>query len=217
MIKSGILKPGDQLPPERELAARMGVGRPAVREALRALQMLRMVEIRHGDGTYVSSLDPGSLAEPYEVLLSIGTMSLDHLFEARRVFEVGIAVLAARRIDQEGIDRLRRCVAEARSVKDDPARFLELDMELHSIIVEATGNPVLKIIMSSLTGLLKASRELTVIVPGVREQVVADHEQIVEAIAARDAERSGRSVGEHLDHVWSALRAVSGKVTGGGV
>lgn len=218
MIKNGGLKPGDRLPPERELAARTGVGRPAVREALRALQMLRIVEVRHGDGTYVSSLDPAALAEPYDVFLAIGSMTLDHLFEARRVLEAALAALAATRIDEQGIERLRECVAEARQAGDDPGRFLELDMQLHSLIVEAAGNPVLRNVMSSITGLLRASRELTVVIPGVRERVVADHQRIVEAIAARNADRAAECMGEHLDHVRSALHAVStaGSVCGGG-
>ena len=208
MIKSGNLRPGDQLPSERELATLMGVGRPAVREALRALQMLRIVEVRHGNGTYVSSLDPATLAEPYDLFLSLGSMSLDHLFEARRVIEVGVAALAAEVIDEQGIEKLKACVGEARQASDNPGRFLELDMKLHSLIVEATRNPVLKSIMNSISGLLRASRELTVVIPGVRDRVVVDHERIVEAIEGRDPAGAAACMAKHLDDVRCALHRI---------
>ncbi len=211
LIKNGDLKPGDRLPSERDLAAQMSVGRPVIREALRALQLLKIIEVRHGDGTYVRDLDQGGLVEAYDVLLSVGGVNLGDLFEARRFLEVSIAALAAERASEKQIELLRECVKKAREAIGHPQRFLELDIELHSLVVEAAVNPVLKTIMASISNLLRESRELTVNVPGIREQVAGDHERIADAIGKRDRVLSAAVMGEHLDRI---QRSVLDMVTG---
>lgn len=201
LITEGKLKPGDPLPPERQLAEQLKVGRPAVREAVRALQMLNIVEVRQGKGTFVSSLEPSNLVEPFTLMFSVVEHSMVELFEARKILESGLAALAAERITAEQLVDLHRCIEEAHGAKDDPARFLELDVELHSRIVEAAGNQVLQNIMLSLADVLRTSRELTVTLPIIREHALAEHEQIVEALEARDAVRASAIMSDHLDFV----------------
>jgi GntR family transcriptional repressor for pyruvate dehydrogenase complex len=212
-IKNGQLKAGDKLPSERDLAAQMGVGRPVIREALRALQLLRILEVRHGDGTYVRVVDEETLVDAYDVLLSVGGITLSDLFEARRFLEVSTASLAAKRASEEQVSRMRECAAKALEAIDDAERFLELDLELHSLVIEAAANPVLRTMMASISNLLRESRELTINLPGIRAQVAGDHERIAEAIARRDHAFAAAVMGEHIDRVrTAALRIAASSV-----
>lgn len=201
LIIEGKLQRGDRLPPERDLAQQMKVGRPAVREAVRALQMLNIIEVRQGKGTFIGSLEPASLIQPYALLLSTGGTGIVHLFEARRILEVGIASVAAERITDENVKGLRECLSNAREAIDDPVRFLELDMELHGAILEAAGNPVLVSIMTGLKDILRASRELTVTLRSIREHTLRDHERVVEALERRDPGGAAEAMADHLDYI----------------
>src|SRR5436190_20889601 len=97
MIVRGDVRAGQRLPPERELAAQLGVSRPSLREAIRALIALNILDSRHGDGTFVSSLEPDLLIKPIDFVLQVNDGGMDALFEARRELEAGIAALAAER------------------------------------------------------------------------------------------------------------------------
>src|ERR1041384_6748092 len=101
LITERQLKPGDRLPPERELSAAMGVSRSSLREALRALAMLGVAEMRQGDGTYLTSLEPGTLMRPVGLVLALSDAGLAELFEARKLVEPGLAQLAAERISDD--------------------------------------------------------------------------------------------------------------------
>src|SRR3954467_14529327 len=103
------LKAGDRLPPERELAAAMGVSRSSLREALRALTMLGVAEMRHGDGTYLTSLQPDVLMRPVSIVLALSESGLHELFEARKLVEPGLAELAAQRIEPAAAQELLEC------------------------------------------------------------------------------------------------------------
>src|SRR3954468_23193055 len=98
LITERHLKAGDRLPPERELAQAMGVSRSSLREALRALSLLGVTEMRHGDGTYLTALRPDALMRPVGLVLSLSDAGLQQLFEARKLVEPGLAALAAERI-----------------------------------------------------------------------------------------------------------------------
>src|SRR3954451_19952488 len=112
LISERQLKAGDRLPPERELAALMGVSRSSLREALRALAMLGVMEMRQGDGTYLTSLEPDALMRPVGLVLALSDGGLHELFEARKIVEPGLAALAAQRITHDAAAELSRC-AEA--------------------------------------------------------------------------------------------------------
>jgi GntR family transcriptional regulator, transcriptional repressor for pyruvate dehydrogenase complex len=101
MIREGQLSPGDKLPPERDLASMMKVGRPALREALRGLALMNVVEIRHGQGTYVTSLEANLLTEHLDLVFSLDDHTFLDLLDARKVLEVGLVMLAAERITDE--------------------------------------------------------------------------------------------------------------------
>jgi GntR family transcriptional repressor for pyruvate dehydrogenase complex len=208
LLQDGDLQAGEKLPPERELASLLGVGRPSLREALRALQLMNVVEVRPGEGTYVSSLRAEQLAEPLRLLLLLQDVTYLEVLEARRSIEPAIAALAAQRISEDELDQLNSCLSRARECVDDPAGFLNADLELHSIIVEASRNPLLIGIMASISSLGPATRQRTAYIPGVREKVLVDHGQIVDAIRQRDPEASRKAIEDHISHIEEALRTI---------
>ena len=206
LIRERHLRPGDKLPPERELAAMMGVSRPSLREALRALAMLNVVEIRQGDGTYVTSLEPGLLVEHLSFVFDLDDSTFLELFEARKILEVGIVALAAQRITDEEIAGLEACLAKSLTSVEDHQAFLQTDLELHERITEAARNPILTRIMATISQLGLASRRRTVEIPGVPEQVLVDHRDVVMALKARDPEAVRQAMLQHLNNVEKRLK-----------
>ena len=162
LIVAGELTSGDALPPERDLAVTLGISRPSVREAIRVLTAMNVVEPRHGGGTYVTSLEPRLLARPINFLLQVEPRTFLYLFEVRQVLEVAAARLAAPLMTDEVGAELQALVDEAGSALAQPGRYSELDFELHAKIIESTGNPILLSIYESIADLLLESRRQTV-------------------------------------------------------
>ncbi len=201
LISERALRPGDRLPPERELAVTMGVSRASLREALRALSLIGVTEMRQGAGNYVASLDPATLMRPLGLVLALSDAGFDELFEARKLVEPKLAALAAERATDEEIARLLACAeASAAGIGDDDA-FMRADLELHGIVAAAARNGILERVVGSLAGLGVASRMATTHLEGMQEQVVRDHRHIAEAIAARDTEGARAAMLAHLDDV----------------
>jgi len=204
LIQQRHLGPGDRLPAERELAAAMGVSRSSLREALRALTVLGVTEMRHGAGTYVSSLEPDLLVRHLSFVLSLSEHASDQLFEARKVVEPAMAALAAERIDDGTLDALDACVARARAAIGDADAFMETDIELHDAIRVAAGNAILGRFMESIRALGVASRRRTGARRAVHERSVEDYRAIVAALRAHDAEAASAAMHRHLENVESA-------------
>ena len=204
LIQSGNLKPGERLPPERELAVTLDVSRPSLREALRALSLLGVVKVRPGGGAFVTALDPESLLAPIHFFISLDSRNIDRLFDARILVESGIARLAATRISDKGIDTLQSCVAVESGQTDDIEAFIASDERFHKAIFEAVDNPFLVKIATSLHVLGQASRQVTGRIPGVVKQSILDHRRIVSAIVARDADRAATAMETHLKNVRKA-------------
>jgi len=198
------LKAHEKLPSERELASALGVSRPTLREALRALSVLGVLDIRQGGGVFVSSLSTEILLAPLNFFFRLEPQRLDALFEARSVVESGITGLAAGRAGEEGLERLKDCVARGHKSLDNPDDFLTVDVEFHGLIVRAAASPFLERVAESLYALGHASREITVQVPGVVHQSHADHEDILRALVVRDAERASEAMQRHLKNVQEA-------------
>ena len=210
LIRDQRLLPGSKLPAERSLAGMMDVSRPVVREALRALSLMRVVDIRPGDGTYVTSLEPRQLIAHLDFVFAKDSVALVQLLEARRVVEAGNARLAASRITERDLVALDGLVdALARSI-DDPDRFSELDIALHEAVCAAAGNFLLSQFMNIVSTLGKVSRERTGGLRSVREAALADHRRIVDALRARDPDAAERAMQGHLDHVEQGLRPAAG-------
>lgn len=206
LIKEKQLRPGDKLPPERELAAMMQVSRPSLREALQALSLMNIIEIRQGDGTYVTSLEPELLAEPLDFIFSLNDSTLLKLFEARKIVEVGIVALAAQRISTAEIEDLETCLEKSLKATDDPKAFLEADLELHKRIMTAAQNPLLSRFMDSISQLGLVSRSRTTEIPGLTKQSAEDHRAIVAALKAHDPEAARQAMLQHLNNVEQKLK-----------
>lgn len=205
LIVEQQLKPGDRLPPERELAASMGVSRSSLREAMRALSMLGVTEMRQGDGTYLTALEPEQLFRPVGLVLSLSDAGLTELFEARKLVEPGLAALAAERIDPVSAAELVQCAGASSEALEDAEAFMWNDIELHGRIARAADNAVLCRLLDSVASMGIASRRRTGQLAKVRAQSAQDHVEIVAAIAAGDAEEARDAMLRHLENVESAV------------
>jgi GntR family transcriptional repressor for pyruvate dehydrogenase complex len=206
LIKDKQLGPGDRLPPERELAAMMNVSRPSLREALRALQIMNIIDNRHGSGTFITSLEPERLVEHLDVIFTLNDSTYIELFEARKILEVGIAELAAHTITDTLIRELEACLGDAQKALDDPEAFLEIDLTLHRKILDATGNKILELFMRSISRLGIYSRRRTAEDIDIRRQTVKDHRAIVQALIARDPAAARSAMLDHLTHIEERMR-----------
>jgi GntR family transcriptional regulator, transcriptional repressor for pyruvate dehydrogenase complex len=201
MIRAKKIQPGDKLPPERELATMMGISRPSLREALRALSIMNIVEIRQGDGIYVTSLKPADLVEHLEFVFSLDDSTVIQLFEARKIVEPGIAELAAINATEEDLKVLQELRTRSIENAGNLEKFLTVDIQLHGKIVEMAHNPILKRIHSSLTQLSSASRLRTGRIPGVIPRTVTDHDAIIHAISNHDPQQARQAMYDHLNFV----------------
>ena len=208
MIIDGRLPPGTRLPKEEVLAAELGLSRSSLREAVRALTAMKILVVRQGDGSYVSSLEPGMLMETLAFVsdVSQGTTVLQ-LLQTRRLLEPQVTALAARVITDEQVAELRG-ILELSEKAETAQRFVELDAEFHRQIVALVGNPVLSV----LTQVLSTPTQRVRILRGDRvgraiETVYAEHQAILDALAARDAELAAAAATVHVAAVELWLRA----------
>jgi GntR family transcriptional regulator, transcriptional repressor for pyruvate dehydrogenase complex len=201
MILDGELKPFDRLPGEKDLAAALGVSRPTAREAVQALVALNILDVRHGDGTYVTSLEPRLLAAPMDFLLSLDHGSQLVLTESRRVLESGIAGLAAGRAAASDIASLRDIADLYRASVGDIEECIALDQRFHDEVARIAANPILASMLSTLAMLTQRSRKHTARSLAVRKRSDIDHRDIVDAIAKRDSAAAAAAMSAHVSHV----------------
>lgn len=212
LIRERHLQPGDKLPPERDLAASMGVSRATLREALRSLAMMNVVELRHGSGTYVTTLEPNLLVENFALVFSLTDNSFLQLVEARKVIEPGATALTAKVATEEEIHHLEEILQRSREcLQNHPEDFPELDIEFHVKIAEYSGNALLARIMQALTRMSIASSQRTAgnaapIIKRRIERAIGMHQGIFEAIQARNPDLASQRMSEHLMSVEDTLR-----------
>src|SRR4051794_20870956 len=151
MITSGDLGPGDRLPPEKELSERLGLSRSSLREAVKALEVIRVLDVRRGDGTYVTSLEPRLLLEAMSFVVDLhDDASVLEIFAVRRILEPAASALAARNAPAAELDHLREIVASVDQAAD-VASLVEHDLEFHRRIADAAGNSYLASLIDSLS------------------------------------------------------------------
>lgn len=201
LIRERKLKPSDRLPPERELAELMQVSRPSLREALKALEVMNLIEIRQGAGAFVRRLDPESIVEHLEFVFNMDETLLQDLYQARKMLESTIARLAAQNITDEELRALEANANAAANAVDRPEEFLRLDVEMHEMILKAAGNRVMAVFAQSIANLSRMMREKTNSSLRIRKNTILDHGKIVLALKLRDPELTGQAMEEHLSHV----------------
>jgi len=207
MIAEGRLKSGDRLPPERDLAEKFVVSRTSVREALRVLESLGLIEIRAGEGTFVRGVSVESLIEPLALVMAAQREAIGELFEARRVLEPAIAALAAGRATPEEIHEMERILEDQAKEIAAGKTGLAQDAAFHAAIGTAAHNRAITRIAHAIMDLLTQSREESLNTPGRPTRSHQDHRRILQAIARRNATAARQAM---LDH----LVAVEGLVLG---
>lgn len=201
MIAEGRLKSGDQLPPERDLAEKFLVSRTSVREALRALESLGLIEIRPGEGTFVREVSVESLIEPLALIMTSQREAIHELFEARRLLEPAIAALAASRATPEEIQEMERILEEQAKEIAAGKTGLPQDAQFHAAIGTAAHNRAITRIAHAVMDLLTQSREESLNTPGRPNRSHQDHRRILAAIAARDERLARQAMLDHLEAV----------------
>jgi GntR family transcriptional regulator, transcriptional repressor for pyruvate dehydrogenase complex len=198
-IERGQLRPGQRLPPERELAAKLGVSRPSVRAGLRTLATLGVVRTRHGSGTYVTDGPPRLDVRPLRMLAALHGFHRHHLGEARRLLEVSVAGLAAERAAGEHLTAMADQVSGMFGTVDDPQGFAAHEARFHKAIAVAGGNPILAAVLEMLTRLFfENSRALAGTSAEDRRALALLHRSIYHAVRSGDAERARREMALHL-------------------
>lgn len=212
MIVRGDLRPGDKLPIENELAASLGLSRGSLREAVRALAVMRVLEVRQGDGTYVTSLEPELLLQSIGFFTELDQEStLVQVLDARRMLEAGAAALAAHFASPAELATLERLLEEmprCASIED----FVDNDMEFHRVIATASRNDVVVALLdnlSSRTTRARAWRGSTE--KGANERTVEEHRAIYEALVAHRGDIAAALITAHIANVESWLQHAAGE------
>ena len=201
-IVRGDLKPGDQLPAERELAQRFGVSRTAVREAVKALREKGLVEAYSGRGTFITDGTTQAVRQSLDLMVKIGQPEgSKHLAEVRAILEPEIAALAAERIQESELAAMREAVAVMNRSGQDPQAFIEADLDFHLALAEGAANPLILSLLDSIVGPLREQRLRIFQVPGGPDRGQFHHKRILEAIEHRDPERAREAMRAHLTQV----------------
>lgn len=210
LIEDGVLKPGDQLPSERELSEELKVSRGTVREAVQFLGALGLVEVRHGSGTFVRlRTDPGELRAEWRDWTIRHAERIHDLLELRKALEPFAAELAAERADAEAIASMEDALEEMQPAVDSPdvTGLIHADLAFHHALCAASGNAALSEFADTLGEQLVRERGTIWNLPGRPALSLVEHRAIYEAVRAGDAARARQAVLEHLSSVEDDLGA----------
>jgi GntR family transcriptional regulator, transcriptional repressor for pyruvate dehydrogenase complex len=210
-VLNGKLKPGDQLPAERELAQQLGVSRTAVREAVKALREKGLVEAYSGRGTFVTDGTTQAARQSFDLMVKIGQQEgAPHLAELRLILEPGIAALAAVRVTEDDLAAMCEAVAVMDRAQDDPEAYIEADLDFHLALAETAANPLILSLIDSIVGLLREQRIKIFNVEGGPQRGQVHHKRILEAVERRDAEMARSAMRAHLEQVREDSKASPG-------
>lgn len=202
------LPPGTKVPSERELTKDLGVGRSTVREALNGLAMLGVVEIRHGQGVFVTD-QPVQVSEPVAITAALERGITHEFIEARLIVEVEVARLAARRRTDDDLARLAAALEEQeRRLHGDLDALVDVAASFNVLLAEAAHNEVLAAMIQSFMSLMMERGPLVYSLEGFREWDIQEHRGLYEAVRDRDADRAARLMREHIEELARRYRAV---------
>ncbi len=207
MIVSGKLHPGDRLPPEKELSEELGLSRSSLREAVKALEVIRVLDVRRGDGTYVTSLEPALLLEAMSFVVDLhGDTSILEIFAVRRILEPAATALAADTIDEDTIAELKTLIAEVDG-STSVEGLVEHDLEFHRRIVASAGNSYLSSLIDSLSShTVRARIWRGITQENAVERTLHEHAAIVAALAQGDAKLASALTVVHISGIEHWLR-----------
>jgi GntR family transcriptional repressor for pyruvate dehydrogenase complex len=201
-LMSGELKPGDRLPPEKELGDELGLSRSSLREAVKALELIRVLDVRRGDGTYVTSLEPRLLLDAMSFVVDLHQdASVLEIFEVRRILEPAAAALAVPRAAPDDVAKLHDMIA---AVGDDGTvdDLVAHDLSFHRYVSELSGNSYLSSLLETLSSSTLRARIWRIITEeNAVAKTLAEHRSIVDAIAAGDADLTRSLAVVHINGV----------------
>lgn len=198
LIKHEDLKPGERLPPERELSKQLGISRPSLRAALSSLISMGVLQSRQGSGTFLVDGPPALDSEPLRLLAQLHGFSVEHMFETRSILEVGAAGLAAERATGDQLASMSEEIAEMFACLDDPQAFLIHDVAFHRAVAAASGNPTLATLVEMVSTVLHERRRETIARANDLNDAVESHRRIYRAIRARNPEEAREAMREHI-------------------
>jgi GntR family transcriptional repressor for pyruvate dehydrogenase complex len=200
MIHRGELRPGDRLPPERDLAKLLGVSRPTLRDGIRSLAAVGILQARRGAGTFVvkSEGSPVLDSNPLRLMASLHGFTPDEMFEARKSLEMAIAGLAAERATGDQLATMSEEIAEMFAALDDPEQFLVHDMRFHQTVAAASGNRILTSLMNMVATILFDVRRKTVKRAKDLKESAEMHRAIYRAIRKQNVEAASEAMRDHL-------------------
>jgi len=213
-LLGGDLQPGDRIPPERRLAEALGIGRSAVREALKALNLLGLIEVRPGNGTFLKEAATELLSESIAWGLLLGEQQIDDFVEAREHLEVILVGMAARRRTSQDLATIRETLDRMAAARDDTDlaervnRFGDADVDFHGSIWRAAKNGTLEQVMSSIRHLLEVWIRQVIRAAGDPSELLADHTSVFNAIERCDEEGARAAMAAHLLHSAGRLRVI---------
>jgi GntR family transcriptional repressor for pyruvate dehydrogenase complex len=200
LIEKGLVRPGDKLPAERDLAVQIGVSRPTVRVGLRALAAMGIVQSRHGSGTYIPDGPPALGSQSLSLLAALHGFTREEMYDARRVLEVGAAGMAAEHATPDQLATIADEVTNLFATLDDPLVFLVHDIRFHRAVADASGNPIIAALVEMVSALYYDRRRETAEQASDRDlrEAAELHRRIYQAIRARNSEAARNAMNEHL-------------------
>jgi GntR family transcriptional repressor for pyruvate dehydrogenase complex len=209
LILDGTFPQGQPLPSERVLTEQFGVSRGSIRDALRMLETIGLIETQHGRGTFPRELTVDRLVAPLASMMTFQHVLQDELLDVRRMFEPAVARVAATRATEEDFANLQRILdAQKRKLKKGQSAIVE-DTAFHAALARSTRNRVVVSLMATLNDLLVESRKLTLKQKGRPAKSVEGHEAVVRAMRRRDAEGAAQAMYKHIDQIADLEQHVS--------
>ncbi|PXV95692.1 GntR family transcriptional regulator [Lachnotalea glycerini] len=203
MIDKGTLKKGDKLPSERDLVEQLQVSRASIREALRALEVIGLIECRQGEGNFIKSSFQDNLFEPLSIMFMLEGINSEEILELRKILEVGASGLAAKRITKEQLMELKEIIKRFEDCEDEEVN-VTIDKEFHYKIAEYSGNALIFNILRTVSILvddfIKDARKLIIVQKENREVLFSQHKEIYVAIELHNSVAARRAMREHLDY-----------------
>ena len=201
LIRQGDLKPGDKLPSEREMCEQLRVSRTSIREALRALEMLGIIEARQGGGNYIKEQFEDSLFEPLSLTFLLHGSNIDEVIKFRQMMEPQAAGEAALRRSEEQLEEMKRLLCELKTSENESVSAA-IDKQLHYKIIEASGNKLVSYTMYAVSALVEEyiinTRSNMFKNPENKRLLYKQHESIIRAIEQQDSTAAIRAMSEHL-------------------
>ena len=197
---------GDRLPSERDLATMLAVSRNVVREATKILAERGLVTIQSGSGVYVTAMEPSVISRHVGIYVQRQQVSIGQLYETRWILEVKNARLAALKASPDVLSVLEQCIDEGTEHLSEPALFSSLDVRFHKQLAIATGNPILPLLLETITDALRAQCHLTELLPGAQENAQKHHVSIFNAVQTNNPEAAEQAMASHLRSGWEWLR-----------